>query len=109
MHQEVVLPWAAVGALPGEVAYCFHILSLGACAHNPVQWSISCLVCKHVAQAAEDALLGEMAAVKADMERRQKREKRRKLEQKKKSRIRAAQAAAGKTKPPLCLPSMWCP
>lgn len=46
-------------------------------------------------QAAEDALLGEMAAVKAGMERRQKREKRRKLEQKKKSRIRAAQAAAG--------------
>lgn len=36
-----------------------------------------------------------MAAVKAGMERRQKREKRRKLEQKKKSRIRAAQAAAG--------------
>lgn len=46
-------------------------------------------------QAAEDALLGEMAAVKAGMERRQKREKRRKLEQKKKSRVRAAQAAAG--------------
>ena len=47
-------------------------------------------------QAAEDALLGEMAAVKAGMERRQKREKRRKLEQKKKSRVRAAQAAAGR-------------
>lgn len=46
-------------------------------------------------QAAEDALLGEMAAVKAGMERRQKREKKRRLEQKKKSRVRAAQAAAG--------------
>lgn len=46
-------------------------------------------------QAAEDAIMAEMAQVKAGMERRQKREKRKKLEQKKKARIRAAQAVLG--------------
>ena len=47
------------------------------------------------AQAAEDAIMAEMAEVKAGMERRNKREKKKKLEQKKKSRIRAAQAVLG--------------
>ena len=46
-------------------------------------------------QAAEDAIMAEMAQVKAGMERRQKREKRKKLEQKKKARVRAAQAVLG--------------
>ena len=46
-------------------------------------------------QAAEDAIMAEMAEVKAGMERRQKREKRKKLEQKKKARVRAAQAVLG--------------
>lgn len=47
------------------------------------------------AEAAEDAIMAEMAQVKAGMERRQKREKRKKLEQKKKARVRAAQAVLG--------------
>ena len=46
-------------------------------------------------QAAENAIMAEMAEVKAGMERRQKREKRKKLEQKKKARVRAAQAVLG--------------
>ncbi len=46
-------------------------------------------------QAAEDAIMAEMAEVKAGMERRHKREKRKKLEQKKKARVRAAQAVLG--------------
>ena len=49
----------------------------------------------HWVQAAEDAIMAEMAEVKAGMERRQKREKRKKLEQKKKARFRAAQAVLG--------------
>ncbi|KAL0044666.1 hypothetical protein WJX82_004707 [Trebouxia sp. C0006] len=47
------------------------------------------------AEAAEDAIMAEMAEVKAGMERRHKREKRKKLEQKKKARVRAAQAVLG--------------
>ncbi len=39
--------------------------------------------------------MAEMAEVKAGMERRHKREKRKKLEQKKKARVRAAQAVLG--------------
>ena len=57
-------------------------------------------------QAAEDAIMAEMAEVKAGMERRQKREKRKKLEQKKKARVRAAQAVLGMqgiTKPDLLM------
>jgi len=59
------------------------------------------VVCKrlnmwvHGIQAAEDAIMAEMAEVKAGMERRHKREKRKKLEQKKKARVRAAQAVLG--------------
>ena len=49
----------------------------------------------HGMQAAEDAIMAEMAEVKAGMERRHKREKRKKLEQKKKVRVRAAQAVLG--------------
>jgi len=49
----------------------------------------------HGVQAAEDAIMAEMAEVKAGMERRHKREKRKKLEQKKKARVRAAQAVLG--------------
>jgi len=49
----------------------------------------------HGMQAAEDAIMAEMAEVKAGMERRHKREKRKKLEQKKKARVRAAQAVLG--------------
>ena len=51
---------------------------------------------KHLVQAAEDAMMAEMAEVKAGMERRHKREKRKRLEQKKKARVRAAQAVLGK-------------
>jgi len=48
-----------------------------------------------IMQAAEDAIMAEMAEVKSGMERRHKREKRKKLEQKKKARVRAAQAVLG--------------
>lgn len=50
-------------------------------------------------QAAEDAIMADMAEVKAGMERRQKREKRKKMEQKKKARVRAAQAVLGESTP----------